>query len=162
VLLRRRARQAESYRKPRLQNEHLWGQGGVTWNRIASYLRVREIPEGSIFSDMTPVVRPTVPWLTSDGLLALLNAPLVDFLLRTFLGSRMHLEIGHMRRIPMPVLSPQQCEHLDALGRRALAAKTARDGGETGEALEAIEQEIDRYVRDLYGVAADADLWVVR
>jgi hypothetical protein len=162
ALLRRRARQAESYRKPRLQNEHLWGQGGVTWNRIASYLRVREIPEGSIFSDMTPVVRPTVPWLTSDGLLALLNAPLVDFLLRTFLGSRMHLEIGHMRRIPMPVLSPQQCEHLDALGRRALAAKTARDGGETGEALEAIEQEIDRYVRDLYGVAADADLWVVR
>lgn len=36
ALLRLRARQTESYRKPYFRNEHLWGEGGVTWNRIAS------------------------------------------------------------------------------------------------------------------------------
>jgi hypothetical protein len=162
ALLRRRARQAESYRKPRLQNEHLWGQSGVTWNTIARYLRTRLTSEGGIFGHKTPVVRPTVDWITVPALLAFLNAPVVDLLLRNTLGSLMQIEVGHIRRIPMPVLNRGQAEHLDALGRRALAAKTARDGGETGEPLEAIEQEIDRYVRDLYGVAVDADLWVVR
>lgn len=74
----------------------------------------------------------------------------------------MHLEIGHVRRLPVPVLTADQGRQLDALGRRAVAAKTARDKGELGESLDAIEAEIDRYVRDLYGIARDADLWVVR
>lgn len=162
ALLRQRARQAKSHRKPRLQNEALWGQGGVTWNRVASYLRARRVPDGGIFSDMSPTVSSTAPWLTIDGLLALINAPISDFLLRTMLGSRMHVEIGNVRHIPVPVLSPSQSEHLDHLGRRALAAQADHERGESSEALELLEREIDLYVRDLYDVAPDADLWVVR
>jgi hypothetical protein len=161
-LLRARARQRESYRKPYFRNEHLWGQGGVTWNSLASYLRARWVPQGGIFGHMTPVVSPVVPWLTTDGLLALVNAPTLDFLLRTLLGSRMHIEIGHVRRIPVPVLSPPQTAHLDALGHRAQAAKRAVDNSEPGESLDLIEAEIDGYVRDLYDIAPNADLWVVR
>lgn len=161
-LLRRRARQAESYRKPRLQNEHLWGQGGVTWNRVASYLRARRVPDGGIFSDMAPTINPTVPWLTIDALLALVNSSISDFALRTLLGSRMHVEIGNVRRLPIPVLTPAQCQHLEAMARRAVAARSGHGAGEAGECLEAIETEINHYVADLYGIAADADLWVVR
>ena len=162
ALLRRRARQSESYRKPYFRNEPLWGQGGVTWNSLASYLRARLVPPGGIFGHMTPVVRPTVGWLSTPALAALLNAPVVDFALRTLLGSRMHLEIGHVRRIPAPVLTEDGSARLHELGERAIAAKVARDRGGVSESLETIEHEIDRYVRDLYGVPADADLWVVR
>jgi len=162
TLLRRRARQTESYRRPRLQNEHLWGRAGVTWNSLARYLRSREVPAGGIFGHMTPVIRPQVDWLTSPALLALMNSSVLDFTLRTLLGSLMHLEIGHVRHLPIPVLSPAQGAHLDALGQRAINAKRASDRGANGEPLEPIEREIDQYVRDLYGIAQDANLWVVR
>lgn len=161
ALLRHRVRQTDGYRKPYFRNEHLWGQGGVTWNRVASYLRARQVEPGGIFSDMSPTVRPTVGWLTTYGLLALLNAPVIDFVVRTFVGTRMHVELGHLRRVPIPVLSPGQSRALDELGTRAIAAKLARDTGEATD-LDTIERQIDEYVRDLYGIARDADLWVVR
>ncbi len=103
-LLRGRARGSTSRRKPYFRNEQLWFREGVTWNRVASYLRVRQVPRTAIFSSESPTVTTTADWITPLALLALLNAPVVDFLLRTFLGSRMHLEIGDMRRIPLPVL----------------------------------------------------------
>lgn len=162
ALLRRRARQEESYRKPRLQNEKLWGQGGVTWNRIASYVRTRRVEDGSIFSDKAPTVRPHVNWLTRESLLSLMNAPIFDFTVRTFLGSRMQVEFGDIRGVPVPVLTSEQSVDFDALGRRAVAAKEAQDRGEAGESLGSIEAELDRYTRDLYGIAYDAELWVVR
>jgi hypothetical protein len=161
ALLRRRARQADSYRKPRLQNEHLWGQGGVTWNRIARYFRVRRVEEGGIFGDKAPVIRSTAEWLPNHALLALLNSPLLDFVIRTFLGSLMQIEIGHLRRVPVPVLTGAQVHELDELGRRAVAAKAGRDGGQSAD-IAAVEREIDEFVRDLYGIPRDADLWVVR
>ena len=74
ALLRQRAAQEDSYRKPRLQNEHLWGRAGVTFNSTASYLRARITPEGGIFGHKTPVVAPDVGWLTAYALAALLNA----------------------------------------------------------------------------------------
>ncbi|MDA8201911.1 MAG: Eco57I restriction-modification methylase domain-containing protein [Chloroflexi bacterium] len=162
ALLRRRARQTESYRKPYFRNEHLWGQGGLTWNTIASYLRARQVAEGAIFGHKTPLVRSTVVWLPPAALLAVMNAPLLDFALRTFLGSRLQIEVGHIRRLPVPVLTADQSRELDTLGRRAVGAKAARDRGEPGESLEALEAEVDRCVRELYGIAPDADLWVVR
>jgi hypothetical protein len=162
VLLRKRANQKENHRRPRLQNEHLWGRPGVTWNSIASYLRTRIVPASGIFGHKTPVVWPTAPWLSIEALLGLLNAGTVDFLLRTFLGSRLQIELGDIRRIPIPVLGHAESHRLTDLGARALAAKQALDEGRAGESLAEIEAEIDRLVRDLYGIDRHADLWVVR
>jgi Eco57I restriction-modification methylase len=162
-LLRRRARD-KGAQSPRLQNEALWFHEGLTWNRVASYLRVRSVPEGSIFGDVTPLLRPRpeAPWLTVPSLLALLNGDAVDFLLRTFLGSRMHIEVGDLRRIPIPVLSDTQQKDLEVLTARAIEAKRNFDGNGTGERLTAVEAEVNAYIRALYGVAPDAKLWVVR
>jgi len=162
ALLRTRANQRQSHRKPYFRNEHLWGCAGVTWNRVASYLRGRLVPTGSIFSDKTPVIRPTADWFGVDAMASLLNAPAADFLVRTFLGSRMQVEIGDIRRLPIPVLTPEQAAYLTEVGRRALTAKEAQDDGRAGESLAGIEQEIDFYVRDLYGIGRHEDLWVVR
>jgi hypothetical protein len=162
ALLRQRASQEESYRKPYFRNEHLWGRAGVTWNRVARYLRVRLTPDGGIFSSEAPTIAPTVEWLPVTALLALLNARPLDFILRTLLGSLMHMEIGDLRRLPIPVLTADQSTVLDLLGRRAVAAKQALDAGEPGEPLAEIEAELDRYVRDLYGFPHDLELWVVR
>ncbi len=163
ALLRSRARQGSSYRRPYFRNEHLWGQGGVTWNRVASYLRARSVPEGAIFSEKAPTIRPSIAWLSTESLLALLNAPAVDFTLRTFLGSRMQIEIGDVRRLPIPVLSNDQAERLHDLGVRAARAKEALDRGERpAEPLGEIEAELDFYTRDLYGIPRDAAFWVVR
>jgi hypothetical protein len=161
-LLRRRAAQAASYRRPRLQNEKLWGQGGVTWNRIASYLRAREVPEGAIFSDKAALIRPTQDWMTQESLMALLNAPVIDFLVRTFLGSRLQIDIGHVRSVPVPVLTAAQGRRLTDLADRAMTAKLEHDAGGSRASLDAIEHELDEFVRPIYGVALDADLWVVR
>jgi hypothetical protein len=162
ALLRQRATQRDSYRKPRLQNQQIWGRAGVSWNRVASYLRVRLNPEGGIFSSEAPTVIPIVDWLTPMGLLALLNASVLDFILRSVLGSRMHIEIGDLRRLPIPVLTTEQSEKLDDLGSCAVKAKEALDEGYDGEPLAAIETELDRYVRDLYCFPRDIALWVVR
>jgi hypothetical protein len=162
ALLRARARQKNSSRTPNFGNEHLWGRGGVTWNRVARYFRARLVPEGGIFSTEAPTVAPVVDWLSTSALLALLNAPVADFLVRTFLGSLMHVEIGDIRRLPIPVLSDLESECLNLLGDRAVAAKAASDGGLHGEPLAQIEIELDAYVRELYRVPRDAELWVVR
>jgi hypothetical protein len=162
ALLRQRARQTASYRKPRLQSEHLWGKGGVTWNRVASYFRVRLVPEGAIFGSEAPTVKPTVDWLSVEALLALLNAPALDFAARALLSSRMHVEIGDIRRLPVPVLSDRESEQLTSFGSRAVAAKAAQDLTEPAESLTAVEVELDEFVRELYGISRDADLWVVR
>lgn len=162
-LLRKRARQAGSYRKPYFRNEQFQGQGGATWNRVARYFRARQVPEGGIFGSEAPTIRPTEDWLSIEGLIALLNAPVLDFLLRTVLGSLMHVEIGDVRRLPIPILKGDQAAELDNLGRRALAAKEALDRGDQPvEPLGEIEAELDAYTRDLYGIPRDASLWVVR
>jgi hypothetical protein len=160
-LLRQRASGPSSRRKPYFRNEDLWFTEGVTWNRVASYLRIRRVPGTAIFSDKTPLVRPTVEWLHLDSLLALLNADVIDFLLRTFLGSRMQVEIGDVRHVPIPVLSEAQNEQLLRLANQAIAEKLAAEEGEHSR-LKEIEREVNRLVRDLYGVADDAKLWVVR
>ena len=163
-LLRRRAAGKDSAQKPYFRNEHLWFHAGMTWNRVASYLRVRQIPETAIFGDKAPLVRPLagVEWLSPLALLSLLNSDVLDFTLRTFLGSRMMIEVGDIRRLPMPVLAPDQKQALETFGSRAIAAKRAQDTGAAGERLATVEGELNAYVRDLYGVPKDAELWVVR
>lgn len=162
ALLRTRAASGESYRRPRIQNEGLWGKGGVTWNSIASYLRCRMVTAGGIPGHKTPVVRSSVAGLSDGALASLVNAPVLDFCVRTFLGSRLQIEIGDLRRLPIPVLSADQDAALARLGDRAVAAKEALDHGDEGENLEAIEAKLDALTRDLYGIRPDADLWVAR
>ncbi|GIU98081.1 MAG: hypothetical protein KatS3mg013_1884 [Actinomycetota bacterium] len=99
--------------------------------------------------------------MTPESLMALLNSEGVDFLLRTFLGSRMHIEIGDVRRIPVPVLSDDQNRRLTELAQHAIEEKRRADAGKANHLVE-VEAEIDAFVRDLYGVPRDADLWVVR
>lgn len=162
ALLRERASAAARHRKPRIQNERLWGQGGVTWNRVASFLRVREVPEGAIFSDKAPTIQPVAPWLGRGALMALLNSSAADFIIRTFLGSRMMVEIGDVRRLPVPVLTAQDAKEMEELGQVAMTAKADADRGGDPAPLAIYEQEIDARVRDLYGFRKTDDLWVVR
>jgi hypothetical protein len=157
-LLRRRARQSENHRKPYFRSEELWGKGGVTWNRVARYLHARLVPEGAIFGDMAPTIEPTVDWLDHWGLLALLNSDIVDFTIRAFLGSLMHIEIGDIRRMPVPVLSTIEAQRLSSLGRAVTAAVRKGDREEQRR----FEREINVVVRRLYGVSEEAELWVVR
>lgn len=156
-LLRRRAEE-KKHRAPRLQHEESWFRSGVAWNRTASYLRVRRVPENSIFSSEAPTFRPTVQWLDADALLALLNSDTMDFTVRTLLSSRMHLDIGDVRRLPIPVLDDNTREHLGALAREAVRAKSADEH----ERLAEIQSAVNASVRDLYGIDPKADLWVVR
>jgi hypothetical protein len=169
ALLRHRARHGPH--RPYFRNEHAWGRAGATWNRVASYLRARRVPAGAIFSDMAPTVvpLPECSWLTANVLLALLNSSAADFCLRTFVGSRMHIEVGDVREIPLPVLDAAAASELDGLVEDAVAAKLERDAAEVeakrqdaAERLREIEGRIDARVLDLYGLQRDADLWVVR
>jgi hypothetical protein len=161
-LLRARSAQSESHRKPRIQNEKMWGLGGLTWNSTSGYLRVRFVHSGGIFGHKTPLIVPNVDWLSVHALAALLNSSPLDFIVRTFLGSRMQIEIGDVRRLPIPVLSEAIADRLAELASQAVAAKEALDGGRPGESLAEIEAEIDSVVRELYGISLDAGLWVVR
>jgi hypothetical protein len=122
------------------------------------------VPETAIFGSEAPLLRPFpwIEWLSPQALLALLNSDVLDFILRTFLGSLMHIDVGDMRRLIVPVLAPDQKEALEAFANRATSAKRAQDGLESGERLATVEHELDVYVRDLYGVPKDAELWVVR
>jgi hypothetical protein len=158
TLLRARARGADPHKKPRIQNEELWGQGGVTWNSLARYLRARQVPEGAIFGHKAPTIRPTVNWLDAFALLALLNSDVAEFIVRTFLGSLMQIEIGDVRRLPVPVLTPAQGAGLSALGHAAVAAAARQDRA----AVAAIERDVNGTVRALYGLAPEETLWVVR
>jgi hypothetical protein len=157
-LLRTRAASDNTYRKPYFRNEGLWGKSGITWNKVASYFRVRLVPEGTIPSDGAFCIRPIVSWLSTPALLALLNAPVSDFILRTFVVSRMNNEVGGVRRLPIPVLDAEQQEKLHDFGCRAVAAK--RDESESQ--LSELEAELDLYMRDLYRFPPQADLSVVR
>ena len=157
-LLRRRAA-SHGAQSPRLQNEQLWFSPGVTWNVVASYLRVRRLKSGSIFGHKAPLLRPLawIDWLSPDSLMSLLNSEVLDFTLRTFLGSRMMIEVGDIRRLIVPVLSDSQRTTLEDFAQRAFAARKDGDRG-----LGAIERDLNAYVRDMYGVPRTAELWVVR
>jgi hypothetical protein len=122
------------------------------------------MPAHSIFGHGAPVIRPFdwIEWLSPLSLLALLNADVVEFMIRTFLASMMNLHVGDIRHLVIPVLTERQKQDLETLARRAVAAKQAADGGQSGERLTEVEGEIHRYVRDLYGVPQSADLWQVR
>lgn len=153
-LLRQRAEGRETRRKPYFRNEEMWGQGGVTWNGVARYLRARLVPGGAIFGHMAPTVNPVVDWLDPYALLAILNSDVVDFVTRTFLGSLMHIEVGDIRRLPVPVLSPEQSAALSELGCRAVAAAQAGDR----TALARTKAEVNRYVRNLYGMPQECSV----
>ena len=163
ALLRRRAA-AKGAQSPRLQNEDMWFREGVTFNRVASYLRCRLVPAGGIFGDKAPLVRPRpgiVPWLSPYALLTLLNGDVADFVLRTFLGSRMMIEVGDLRRLPIPVLSAAQTAELEALAAHAIDARRSVTL-HGNDSLARVTSEVNASVRRLYDVSADADLWVVR
>jgi len=155
ALLAQRSKGA--FRKPYFRNEDMWFSPGITWNRVTSYLRVRLV-EPCIFSEKAPTLSPIVGWLDHYSLMAILNSSVCDFIIRTFLGSRMQIEVGDLRRLPIPFVDPAQSDWLSQMGREAVSATKA---GAVG-AAEAIREEIDVKVRDLYGVPRDADLWVVR
>lgn len=145
-------------RRPVLRNQDLWFQGGVTHNRVTSYLRARRLPPGAIFSSESPVYVPLVDWLDEDSLLALLNSSLIEFAVKTFLASRNHIEVGHLRRLPIPVL---RAEERMALAGFAVRACATADSGDA-QGLKAIEAALDEYVRELYGVNEAVRLEVVR
>jgi hypothetical protein len=147
-LLRRRRESGE--RRPVLRNEDLWFQGGVTHNRITSYMRARVMPKFAIFSSESPVYVPRVEWLDTHALVALLNAPVVEFILKTFLSSRNHIEVGHLLRVPVPWLTPAEGRALSLLGRTAVAASHTKD-----PRLHEVEADLDRFTRDLYGVGSE-------
>ncbi len=149
-----RARQANGPRKPVMRNQDLWFSGGVTHNRIASYLRARLLPPGSIFSSESPIYVSEVDWLDAFVLVALINAPIVEFALKTFLSSRNHLEVGHLRRLPVPVLAASHQATLRAIGKSAVQA--ARDNDEA--TLHTLAGELDECSRELYGVPARMSL----
>lgn len=162
-LLRRRAAGGGA-QTPYFRNEDLWFHEGITWNAVGSYLRLRAVPAGSIFGHGAPLIRPVdgVTWLTPRALLALLNADTVDFLLRTFLGSRMNIHVGDLRHVPVPVLDDGERAELESLADRAIAARSVPGASHDGAALKDIEREVNRRVRALYGIDEKADLWVVR
>jgi hypothetical protein len=114
-----------------------------------------------MFGHGAPFLRPTVQWLARDSLMALLNSQVNDFILRTFIGSRMNVHPGDIRRLPIPVLSQEQNAQLSGLAERAVEEKAASEEGGSSR-LRVVEDEINQYVGSLYGVASDADLWVVR
>jgi hypothetical protein len=147
ALLRRRREIGE--RRPVMRNEDLWFQGGVTHNRVTSYMRARMMPKHAVFSSESPVYIPLTEWLDVFALLALLNAPVVEFIIKTFLASRNHIEVGHVLRVPIPVLTPSQSGRLTSLGKKALAASRAGSGQ-----LQQIEVELDCFTRELYGVGS--------
>ena len=157
ALLRARAAQRSTTRKALLTNEESWGKGGVCWNGVASFLRARQTPEGSFFGHMSPTLRSTVPWLTQHALCALMNAPVSDFILRTFLGSRMHIEVMDVRRLPIPVLTDADARRFDEIGRTAVDAQ--REGDR--DTLRHIESELMSRTSALYGIRAPEELWDV-
>jgi hypothetical protein len=157
ALLRRRLANSGTGR-PRFQNEALWGQAGVAWNTVTSYLRVRLIPADGIFGHKAPVIIPRVQWLDEYSLMALLNSEVVEFLVKTFLGSRMMIEVGHIRHVPVPMLDSAQAQTLSALGRSAVDYTQRGDFA----SLAIAEAEINRVTKKLYGMSEDENLWVAR
>jgi hypothetical protein len=116
---------------------------------VASELHCRLLAKTSIFSSESPIYIPLVDWLDNFSLMAILNSALVRYLLHTFLATRNHVEVGHVRRLPLPVLARDTSELLSALGRRAVAA------AHEGSALHTLEREIDRVVAVTFGWSAD-------
>ncbi len=153
-LLRRR--RAEGPKRPVLRHEELWFRGGVTHNRVASYLRARLMPEQAVFSSESPCYVPAAPWLSELSLLALLNSPVVEFALKTFLATRNHCELGHVLRLPVPVLPADLRAELERLAGAALAA------ARSGQAPTEPERELDALTRELYGVGGSVALPVPR
>ncbi len=158
ALLRKRAANAQSYRKPYFRNEHLWGRGGLAWNAIASYLTVRVIPAGAINGHGAPVIRPDVSWLSISALAALLNSAPLDFILRTLLASRQNTLVGGLRRLPVPVLSLSERDELGDLASRA--GEATREG--EFERAEEIRADVSALVGTLYGISDSSSLWVTR
>jgi len=164
ALLRRRFKSGSPIQKPVMSNESLWFSGGITWNVVASYFRARLLPEGSVFGHKAPLLvpRPWADWLSTRALLALANSDVVDYILRTFLGSRMEIEASELRRLIIPVLSSGQRADLERFSERAIRARQGLAGNRADEVLTTIEAELNGYVRDLYAVDRKAELWVVR
>ena len=156
ALLRRR--RIDGPRKPVMRNEDLWFNGGVTHNRVASYLRARLLPTDAIFSSESPVYVTRVGWLDDLSLVALLNAPVVEFAVKTFLATRNHLEVGHLRRLPIPVLDAQVGASLRAIASASIAATRAGETSTVGD----LAAELDETTRQLYGVSMNLELPVRR
>lgn len=144
-------------KRPVLRHEELWFRGGVTHNRVASYLRARLMPPQAIFSSESPCYVPAVPWLSELSLLALLNSPVIEFVLKTFLATRNHFELGHLLRIPVPVLSDESRKSLEELASAAVGSTRSREGVPA-----IVERELDLLTRNLYGVRENAKLPVPR
>jgi hypothetical protein len=125
---------------------------------VKSYLRARMLPAGAIFSSESPVYVPRVWWLDEHALLALLNSSLIEFAVKTFLASRNHIEVGHVRRLPAPVLDADARTLLSSLAETACEAAERDDS----DRVAAAERDIDELVRDLYGVRKSAKLVIVR
>lgn len=151
-------KKAKQGRTPYFRNTHMWFQAGVSLNAVARYIRPRLVESGSIFGHGAPLYQPTAPWLSAESLCCLLFSDTVEFIVRTFLSSLMNIQVGDLRRVPLPVLTDEQDRHLTALCREAVSAKL----GQGTRPLAEVEAEVHSTVRGLYGIAEDANLWVPR
>jgi hypothetical protein len=153
-----RERRDTGYRRPVLRNPDLWFRPAVTHNRISSYLRARLLPANCLFSSESPVYVPRGDRIDLYALLALMNSPVVEFIVKTFLASRNHIEVGHVLRVPVPVLDAGAEAELSSLGRSA--AEAAAIGTMNGAG--SIGQRLDAMTRELYLIPQSADLSIPR
>lgn len=153
-----RERRDTGYRRPVLRNPDLWFRSAVTHNRISSYLRARLLPADCLFSSESPVYIPRGDRMDLFALLALMNSPVVEFIVKSFLASRNHIEVGHLLRVPVPVVDADIEAELSSLGRSAVDAAVI--GSE--HAVQETVKRLDVITRDLYLIPQSADLSIPR
>ena len=103
-------------------------QPGLTWTRRTQRgFNVRLLPDGCIFSDKGPSIFPSEPAQTGY-LLAVCNSAFAEYLLQglTSFGS---WETAAVKKLPVPICSPESADALGTQARNIFQAKATWDEG---------------------------------
>jgi hypothetical protein len=128
VLWRDRGEEIRRFEGAYIRNEHSYFKAGLTWPlRTQRGFNLRVMPPGCVFGHKGPAV---FPKKESDTfyILGVANSTPAEYLLRGLMsfGS---WEVGVIKRLPVPVPSPEQREQIANIARNIYQAKASWDRG---------------------------------
>ncbi|MFB6187454.1 MAG: TaqI-like C-terminal specificity domain-containing protein [Halobacteriaceae archaeon] len=94
------------------------------------------------------VLIPTAEALPAKYLLGILNSNLMKYIIDNFINSTVNVQVSDMRLLPIPVPTPDEKQRITELVDEAIA----RQKGEIEDDIENIREEIEKEVKEIYGI----------
>ncbi len=142
---------------PVVRNQQFYFREGFCWNNVLSDEKIKcRLNNKSVYSTEAMTLFSLIPHLATDRyFVCLLNSTFLGLYRINFINASHHLTTGDAKEFPIIIPTPEQLKKFEDIFHRAHDIQKQRFSGELKDdeaerELEAIQEELDKLVEEMY------------